>query len=111
MNAREYNKTFSALRYKPYRLLFMEEWGGQAVDVNTLKDVVDGETLAVQPLYSEEVNMPVNFKLEASSNHKPNVNGMDKGLNRRGRVFHYESQFVARRGGRRGSSPTPVQER
>jgi hypothetical protein len=95
MHAKEYNKTFSALRHKPYRLLIMEEWGGQAIDVNTLKDVVDGETLAIQPLYSEEVNMPVNFKLEASSNHEPNVNGMDKGLNRRGRVFHYESQFVA----------------
>ena len=94
-NAKEYHKTFSALRNKPYRLLFMEEWGGQAVDVDTLKDVVDGDTLPIQPLYSEEVNMPLNFKLEASSNREPNVNGMDKGLNRRGRVFHYESQFVA----------------
>ena len=38
--------------------------------------------------------MKVNFKLEASSNKDPNVNGMDKGLNQRGRVFSYESRFV-----------------
>jgi hypothetical protein len=28
----------------------MKEWAGHAVDVDTLKDVVDGDTLPIQPL-------------------------------------------------------------
>ena len=75
-----------------------------AVDVDTLKDVVDGDTLPIQLLYSEEVNMPLNFKLEASSNREPNVNGMDKGLNRRGRVLISARGFMQTRSSPRCSS-------
>ena len=93
-DSREYQKALSALLNLPCRLVVIEEMGKDNLDAERLKAVADGTTLALQPLYREEVNMPVQFKIEANSNHNPAVAVLDQGINRRGRVFKFDSQFV-----------------
>jgi len=92
--SREYNKTFSSLANRPYRLLYMEEWGGTQQDTNKIKETVESEKLTVQPLYMEEVTMDIQFKIEAHSNNDPKTGKIDKGLNRRGELLYYSSRFV-----------------
>ena len=95
-NAAAYNKTFGALAGEPLRLVFMEEWGGDPVDVDRLKATVEGNSLTVQPPYKAEQVLRIQFKVEASSNHhNPNTSGItDAGLVRRGRLIDYTSVFV-----------------
>ena len=88
-----FNKAMASMANKPIRLVYMEEWGEEAQDTNLIKQTIGSSTLTVKPLYQEEIEMSIQFKLEAGSNYNPNTKS-DNGLNRRGAKFEYESRFV-----------------
>jgi hypothetical protein len=93
-NTTGFNKAFSSLANRPVRLIYFEEFA-DTVDVEQMKVVVDKSELAVCPLYQEQLNMQIQYKLEASANSDMNTGGkICKGLNRRGRLMKWNSQFV-----------------
>jgi len=90
-----YNKCIASMNNEPIRLAYMEEWGEKKQSTSLIKSTTDGTSITCKPLYSEEINMKIQFKLEASSNSDPNMGGSkDNGIGRRCKVFHYTSQFV-----------------
>ena len=90
-----FDKTMSKLLHRPYRLVFMEEWGTKSICTNRLKATTSGCVVPVKPMRCKEVNMKHTFKLEASSNGDPNLGALDNGVNSRGRLFPYTSKFVS----------------
>ena len=90
----DYNKNFSSFVHKSYRLGYMEEFGRKQLDPEVLKATVEGDSISVRPLYSEMIQLQIQAKIEASSNFDPNLGRVDKGLNRRGRIFKFSSKFI-----------------
>ena len=68
-----FNKAMASMANKPIRLVYMEEWGEEAQDTNLIKQTIGSSTLTVKPLYQEEIEMSIQFKLEAGSNYNPNT--------------------------------------
>jgi len=89
----KFDKAVSKLANKPVRLVYMEEWGEEAQDTNKIKETIGSSTITCQPIWQEEIEMEIQFKLEAGSNYNPNTKN-DNGLLRRGRKFEYNSRFV-----------------
>ncbi len=90
-----YNKCFSKFAGRPIRLFFLEEWGKDELNTELIKATIESETLTVKPLYQEEINMIIQGKMEAQTNHHPNFGkDIDKGILRRFGMEDYGSEFV-----------------
>jgi len=84
------DKSLSALVNKPYRLLYIEE---AKVFGLKIKKIVGQKVTKVKPLFMEEIDLPITFKLEMATNG--GIDGKtDEGVKRRGRMMYFKSQFV-----------------
>jgi len=90
-----YNKCFSKFAGRPIRLYFLEEWGDRELDTAKLKEHIEDKYITCKPLFQEEINMKIQGKMEAQTNHTPDFGDkVDKGIGRRFGVEYYESEFV-----------------
>ncbi len=90
-----YNKCFSKFAGRPIRLYFLEEWGDKELDTAKLKEHIEDKYITCKPLFQEEINMKIQGKMEAQTNHNPNFgDDVDKGIARRFGVEYYNSEFV-----------------
>lgn len=88
------HKEFLQLIRNPIRLAYIEELDRKAIDVDVLKDFVDGKDLSVEILYGTKEVQSHQCKLATLSNKDPNMEA-DEGVTRRMRVQHYLSKFIA----------------
>ena len=83
------DKSLSSLVNKPYRLLYIEEASTFGLKI---KRIVGQKVTPVKPLFMEELELIINFKLEMYSNGKIDAK-TDEGVLRRGRQLDYGSKF------------------
>lgn len=83
------DKSLSSLVNKPYRLLYIEEASTFGLKI---KRIVGQKVTPVKPLFMEELELIINFKLEMYSNGKIDAK-TDEGVLRRGRQFDFQSKF------------------
>lgn len=82
------------LIHNPIRLVFFEEMPkGKKLDVEFIKDFVDGKKLSCEIMFGTNEKFNVQAKLMSVSNHDFECD-TDEGILRRGRVQFYESKFV-----------------
>eukprot|EP00966_Prymnesium_polylepis_P125893 2911126-Prymnesium_polylepis.1 len=86
------HKEYLELIRMPIRLAYIEELDKKRMDVQRLKDFIDGRKLNVEILYRTKEVKAHQCKLLTLSNSDPNVDG-DEGVRRRLRVQYYTSQF------------------
>jgi phage/plasmid-associated DNA primase len=87
------HKEFYQLIREPIRLAYIEELDRKKLDVDILKDFVDGKRLNVEILFGTKDEKPIQAKLLTCSNKDFNMD-VDEGVLRRCRVQLYESRFV-----------------
>ena len=87
------HKQFYKLISEPIRLAYMEELSRKKLDVDLLKEVVDGDSLNVEIMYGTSVQKPIQCVLSTCSNKDFNINSPDAGILRRGLVQEYLSEF------------------
>ena len=83
------DKTLSSLVNRSYRLVYVEEIAEIGLKVKELT----ADVIPVKPLYMEEMDLIIQFKLEAPCNEPPKVT-CDAGVLRRARQQEFNSQFV-----------------
>tara|TARA_R110001592_G_scaffold53985_1_gene165423 strand:+ start:2219 stop:3685 length:1467 start_codon:yes stop_codon:yes gene_type:complete len=88
------HKEFHRLLTSPVRLCYCEELDQNRLDVDCIKQFVDGSTLDVEQLFGTKLKGINESKFMTTSNKDFNSYDMDKGFQRRGLVQHYESQFL-----------------
>lgn len=88
------HKFLIGLLQQPIRYAYIEELDRQQLDVDLLKDIVDGDRLPVEVLYGTEITCSIQAKINTCSNKDPNGEA-DKGYLRRGLLQFYRSRFVA----------------
>lgn len=76
----------------PIRLGYIEELNQSLMDVDIIKDWVDGKKLTIEILYGTNETKAIQAKLMTFSNKDINIEG-DEGLYRRGRLQFYNSKF------------------
>jgi len=76
----------------PVRFAYCEELQQKKLDVDLLKDFVDGDKLNVEIMYGTSETHSIQCKLNTCSNYDFNVD-IDRGILRRGLVQLYESEF------------------
>jgi hypothetical protein len=79
--------------HNPIRLAYIEELNQSLMDVDIIKDWVDGKKLTIEILYGTNETKSIQAKLMTFSNKDINIEG-DEGLYRRGRLQFYNSKFV-----------------
>ncbi len=90
-----YNKCFSKFAGRPIRLYFLEEWGDKELDTAKLKEHIEDKYITCKPLFQEEINMKIQGKMEAQTNHNLDFGDKeDNGIARRFGVEYYNSEFV-----------------
>ena len=87
------HKELIGLLHNPIRLAYIEELEREMLDVDLLKDVIDGYELSVEVLYATKSLARHQTKLMTCSNKDPNITA-DEGVKRRTKVQLYESRFV-----------------
>ena len=88
------HKFLDSLVTKPIRLLYFEELPkGKKLDVEFMKDFVDGDNLKLEKLFATKDNIKLQTKIMSASNHDFNCD-TDAGIIRRGRIQYYTSRFV-----------------
>jgi hypothetical protein len=78
---------------RPIRLAYCEELPKSKLDVEFIKDFVDGNKMAVEVMHGTNVNMKIKAKLLTNSNNEPTFDA-DGGIRRRGLLQRYTSTFV-----------------
>ena len=86
------HKQFIHLINNPIRLAYIEELDRKELNVDLLKDFIDGDTLNVEIMYGTSVQKDFQAALTACSNKDFNLK-IDGGMARRGTVQYYNSQF------------------
>jgi hypothetical protein len=76
----------------PIRLVYLEELDERLLDVDVLKDWVDGRKITIEILFGTDETKTIQAKLMTCSNKDINIKG-DQGLYRRGRLQFYNSKF------------------
>ena len=76
----------------PIRLVYLEELDEKLLDVDVLKDWVDGRKITIEILFGTDDTKTIQAKLMTCSNKDINIKG-DQGLYRRGRLQFYNSKF------------------
>jgi phage/plasmid-associated DNA primase len=87
------HKEFYQLIREPIRLAYIEELDRKKLDVDILKDFVDGKRLNVEILFGTKDEKSIQSKLITCSNKDFNMD-VDEGVLRRCRIQLYKSRFV-----------------
>ena len=95
-----FNLSYQAKRHKqllplirqPIRFVYCEELDQKKIDVECLKEVVDGKNLSAEVLYGYTEEGAIQCKINTCSNKDFNIE-MDNGIARRGLVQIYKSKF------------------
>ena len=87
------HKELKQMITSPIRLAYIEELDRKRLDVDIIKDVVDGKDLTVEVLYGTRMQDKIQCKLMTCSNKDMNMEA-DEGVKRRVRVQYYKSKFI-----------------
>lgn len=87
------HKYLDCLTRDPIRLIYMEELPSKNLDVEFIKDFVDGRKLDVEVMHGTKSTIICNAKLATCSQHDPKMD-VDAGILRRGCIQRYTSTFV-----------------
>ena len=88
------HKQFIHLIRHPIRFAYMEELSRKNLDVDTLKDFIDGDKLNVEIMFGTSETKNIQAKLISCSNKDFSISNSDKGMARRGTVQFYRSKFL-----------------
>lgn len=97
LNNDKRHKQLIHLIKKPVRFAYCEELKTEKLDVDFIKDFVDGSSINVEIMYGTSESKGIQAKLSTCSNKDFNID-IDKGILRRGMVQYYESEFVDKDG-------------
>jgi len=97
LNNDKRHKQLIHLIKKPVRFAYCEELKTEKLDVDFIKDFVDGSSINVEIMYGTSESKGIQAKLSTCSNKDFNID-IDKGILRRGMVKYYESEFVDKDG-------------
>jgi phage/plasmid-associated DNA primase len=86
------HKEFIHLEENPIRYAYIEEMSSKRLDVDLIKDFVDGDCVTCEIMYGTSTYIPVQAKLNTTSNRDSNY-ASDKGMFRRGLKVDYQSKF------------------
>lgn len=86
------HKYYNQIINEPIRCAYIEELDEGTLDVEELKDFVDGRRLRVEIMYGTSEEKPHGCKLTTASNHAFTLK-TDKGILRRGVAQHFTSEF------------------
>tara|TARA_R110001592_G_scaffold358285_2_gene662907 strand:+ start:9308 stop:11755 length:2448 start_codon:yes stop_codon:yes gene_type:complete len=86
------HKQIIHLLKNPIRFAYCEELQQSKLDVNFIKDFVDGSKITCEIMYGTSQSASIQSKLNTCSNADFNID-LDKGILRRGLVQFYESKF------------------
>jgi hypothetical protein len=93
-NFEKRHKHLVKLIVKPIRLVYFEEMPkGKKLDVEFIKDFVDGKRINCEIMFGTTDKIKIQAKIMSVSNHDFQCD-TDAGILRRGRVQKYESQFI-----------------
>lgn len=87
------HKYLHELTVEPIRMIYMEELPSKHLDVEFIKDFVDGRELDVEVMHGTKAKIICNAKLAIASQHDPQMN-VDAGIIRRGIIQRYTSTFM-----------------
>lgn len=88
------HKQFARLKYKPIRLIYVEELSSKAQDVTLIKDVVGGKKIGNNEiLFGTAEDIKINFKIVIISNYNV-IFKPDKGMQRRGLLKEFTNVFL-----------------
>ena len=87
------HKQFIHLIQNPIRFAYVEELSRKNLDVETLKDFIDGDKLNVEIMFGTSSTKNIQAKLITCSNKDFNISGSDKAMGDRGTVQYYNSRF------------------
>ena len=92
LNNTKRHKSMHRVIVNPIRFLYVEELSEKKMDIDYVKDLVDGANVECEILYGTTITKPVQCKLNTCSN-KDFSGSVDGGILRRGLVQHYTSDF------------------
>lgn len=96
MNFEKRHKHLIDLVSQPIRLVYFEEMPkGKKLDVEFIKDFVDGKNISCEIMFGTKSEFKIQAKIMSVSNHDFQVD-TDAGILRRGRVQKYESKFISK---------------
>lgn len=96
LNFEKRHKHLIDLVSQPIRLVYFEEMPkGKKLDVEFIKDFVDGKNLSCEIMFGTKSEIKIQAKIMSVSNHDFQVD-TDAGILRRGRVQKYESKFISK---------------
>lgn len=96
LNFEKRHKHLVDLISQPIRLVYFEEMPkGKKLDVEFIKDFVDGKNISCEIMFGTKEEIKIQAKLMSVSNHDFQVD-TDAGILRRGRVQKYESKFISK---------------
>jgi len=93
-NYSKMHKQFIHLINNPIRLAYIEELSRNNLNVDLLKDFVDGDSLNVEIMYGTSTTKNIQCILSTCSNKDFNMKEADAGIMRRGLVQYYNSKFI-----------------
>lgn len=85
------HKQLAGIKYK--RFLYIEELERSNLNVELLKDIVDGKNIENEVMYGTSENIQIYGKLNLISNHDP-IFKSDEGVKRRGLCMIFKNKFV-----------------
>ena len=96
LNFEKRHKHLVDLISHPIRLVYFEEMPkGKKLDVEFIKDFVDGKNISCEIMFGTKSEIKIQAKIMSVSNHDFQVD-TDAGILRRGRVQKYESKFISK---------------
>jgi phage/plasmid-associated DNA primase len=88
-----FNKAFASCANCPLRLVYLEELSDR-IDIERIK-ILTHHVLSVLPLYQEQINMLIQFKLAIAANKDLDTGGNNcNGFNRRALLLAWLTQYV-----------------
>jgi hypothetical protein len=92
LNYSKRHKQLRQLLEEPVRLTYIEEMRDEKLDGNFLKEFIDGTKINCEILFGTKITKSIQAKLSTCGNKDFNLSSC-KGIERRGLVQHYKSQF------------------
>ena len=89
------HKTLAKMKESPVRLLCIEELSKKKQDIDTIKEIVDGEDIENEILFATMQQLPINYKIIIISN-KDSVFDPDNGIIRRGLKEEVVNRFISK---------------
>jgi phage/plasmid-associated DNA primase len=87
------HKQYAKLK-KPVRIGYVEEMKRDKLDIDVLKNFVDGHKNNTNVMYGEADNLEIHCKLTSVSNNEPSFT-VDEGWTRRGLIEYFKNRFVS----------------